>query len=254
MDYIFLAEKTVKLLPGLLTCAQENDWYNILMVECEQAAENSMKAVLFLLASEPSDKALLLGHHLMKLAKRINKLLGYKAFAEIECSWLEHFYEQYPGDNFIVADNSDAVRGIEIAEKVYAASVEILSKHDGNNIRPVVLQDTIADIIAYLEANRHPALLKVLLFGSCARGTANIFSDADICCVFKDGTNLHAMDVIMFKSALAGCTAEPFDIVTCTESMLNTSEAVLYQDIRRDSIQLLPKTSSDITHFSGKTE
>ncbi len=91
----------------------------------------------------------------------------------------------------------------------------------------------------FIEKNVPNGLETVYLFGSLVKGTATIYSDIDICCVFTDDTDLRAINLLCFKGDLACCQSKiPIDIVFVTRSQLISNSESLYQEINRAHVEL----------------
>lgn len=92
----------------------------------------------------------------------------------------------------------------------------------------------------FIENEKHPGvLLQVLLFGSLARSDINYKSDIDLCLVFEDGTDMHSYEMRVFRGMLRGeSLGLETDVVTCTQSQLESNSCLLYREINRDRITL----------------
>lgn len=104
---------------------------------------------------------------------------------------------------------------------------------------PERFKTALLDDLSFIEGQHPRGLLQVLLFGSLARSDITCRSDIDLCLVFVDGTDMSSYEMRVFKEGLRGQSlAVDTDVVTCTESQLNSNSCLLYREINKDKIIL----------------
>lgn len=63
-------------------------------------------------------------------------------------------------------------------------------------------------------AGAFPAIRKVVLFGSYARGEANASSDIDLRIVYDEGSRFSAMNLAAFAHKIEAATGKPVDVIS----------------------------------------
>ena len=110
----------------------------------------------------------------------------------------------------------------------------------------------------YLLSHHPKTLRRVVLFGSCAKGTAVDGSDIDICCIFNNGTSLVSKDMRIFKANLRDIDFVDKDIIVCNVCHLQHPDMLIYHEINRTGITLLdfshqPYSEKDIRETKPQT-
>jgi len=95
----------------------------------------------------------------------------------------------------------------------------------------------IKRLVGQIVAEAHP--LRIILFGSAARGEMTSGSDIDLLVVMPDGTHrLHTMQQLY--GTIRGVSV-PFDVIVATESDLRArgdAPGLIYRDALRDGKEL----------------
>lgn len=92
--------------------------YNGVAAMCAQAAEKYLKAILEQCIIEEDVISLLHSHNLRSILNRIKKVYTDFDISSKDIKWLGDFYfdARYPGDNFIVVSEEDAMECLDIVE------------------------------------------------------------------------------------------------------------------------------------------
>ncbi|MFA9463386.1 MAG: HEPN domain-containing protein [Velocimicrobium sp.] len=106
--------------------------YNGVASMCAQSAEKYLKAVLEQCVIEDDVMALLHSHNLRAILNRIKE--GYANFnaSSKDVKWLGDFYfdARYPGDNFVVVSEEDALECLRIVEELEITVRELLEEEE----------------------------------------------------------------------------------------------------------------------------
>lgn len=117
---------------GSVKTSSEIGNYNGTASLCAQSAEKFLKAVIEVcFVEEGSDEMmhLLRTHNLRPLYNKISSKYQL-SIASRDCKWLGDFYfdARYPGDNFVVVTEEDAIECLDILEKLKEDTEKILSQ------------------------------------------------------------------------------------------------------------------------------
>lgn len=95
-------------------------------------------------------------------------------------------------------------------------------------------QQTIDRVVKDIVA-RHPQnLSQIILYGSCARRTANYFSDVDIMLVYIEFNEQWHDDFMNLKQEIWNADNSELDLHATTEHNLKTSTDIFIRMVRKD--------------------
>jgi predicted nucleotidyltransferase len=106
------------------------------------------------------------------------------------------------------------------------------------NIQPDIADD-VARVVDQIVELARP--LRVVLFGSAARGTAGPESDIDLLVVVPDGTHRRRLAEDLYEKIVHG--RRPFDLLVTTPATLSTygmSPGLIYRTIIREGVEVYP--------------
>lgn len=118
---------------GMRTCRQMGV-YNSVASGCAEAAEGYLKALAEVCLAGDEDAVMVMRtHNLRTLVNRLKEKLPEIRLDSKDCKWLGDYYfeARYPGENFVVVNEADAVECLRITEAIRGVVGEELEKLRG---------------------------------------------------------------------------------------------------------------------------
>ena len=131
-SYFGMAKNDYLYAKNAMNTGKEIGNYNIVAALCAQSGEKYLKAVIekcFIGDDDVMD--LLHSHNLRALYNKIITKFALNTSSK-DCKWLGDFYfdARYPGDNFVLVNESDAKECLTIVESIENDVREIISKEE----------------------------------------------------------------------------------------------------------------------------
>ena len=119
---------------GSMATGREIGNFNGTAALCSQSGEKFFKAIIEKCFAEEDDSeliSLLRTHNLRSLYNKITSKYELSASSK-DCKWLGDFYfdARYPGENFVLVTEEDAVECLAILEKIKSDAEKLLEEED----------------------------------------------------------------------------------------------------------------------------
>lgn len=128
-SYLGIAENDFLFARNGMDLCRELGNYNSVTSGCAQSAEKFLKAVVDISFPEDADAIRLLKSH--NLRSILNKIKEHymTELSSKDCKWLGDFYydARYPGDNFIVSMEEDAVEALRIVGEIRQEALRLVA-------------------------------------------------------------------------------------------------------------------------------
>ena len=129
-SYYSRALSDLRYAEGGMTVGEKYGDFNNVAVLCVQAGEKFLKAIFELAFAEDSSCAdLMTTHNLRTLCNKINTKYTLIVSSR-DCKWLGDFYLEasYPGKNFVVVSEKDALEYLALAKQIKEDTDRILAE------------------------------------------------------------------------------------------------------------------------------
>lgn len=128
-SYLGIAENDYLFAKYGMDLCRELGNFNSVTAGCAQAAEKYLKAVIDIAFPEDEDAVRLLKTHNLRSILNKIKEKYYTELSSKDCKWLGDFYfdARYPGDNFILSTEEDALEAIRIVDEIKEEVLKIMA-------------------------------------------------------------------------------------------------------------------------------
>lgn len=130
-SYFGMAENDYLYARGGMEICRQLGNYNSVASGCAQAAEKYLKALAEVCLVGDEDAVMVMRtHNLRTLVNRLKEKIPEIRLDSKDCKWLGDYYfeARYPGENFVVVNEADAVECLRITEEIRGVVREELEK------------------------------------------------------------------------------------------------------------------------------